>query len=319
MLAGRAGWLNSPGSTDMASPAWLADLFAGAMLLTAGYCASRLILARAQRRPAERDIDLAHVLMGLAMAGMLVPRLTLLDGRSLWDTTWWASGWAMVFGGFATWFGWRIGRFYRSAGRLTPASAHHLPHLVMSGAMVYMLVAVSRPALGSGPGGGAAGAMGMGSATAGGIRFPLLAILLAQFMAAYVMWAADRLPALAPVHAWRASLVAAATPEPSPAATPGRSPASLLTATTPEPRPAATPGQSPADWPAGPQPALAPPAGIKPVLAPPASAQPAAPGRARSLLEAAPRAGHPPLSPRLAACCNIAMGIVMGYMLVIML
>jgi hypothetical protein len=277
----------------MASPAWLADLFAGAMLLTAGYCASRLILARARRRPAERDIDLAHVLMGLAMAGMLVPRLTLLDGRSLWDTTWWASGWAMVFGGFAVWFGWRVGQFYRSAGRLTPAGAHHLPHLVMSGAMVYMLVAVSRPALGGGLGGGAAGAMGMGTATPGGIRFPLLAILLAQFMAAYVMWAADRLPALAPVHAWQASLAAAATPEPSPTAALGR---------------------APAGWPAGTQ-----PPGTQPGLASPASAQPAGPGRARSPRGAAQRAGQPPLSPRLAACCNIAMGIVMGYMLVIML
>ena len=34
--------------------------FASAMLLTAGYCASRLILARVQQRPAERDIDLVH-------------------------------------------------------------------------------------------------------------------------------------------------------------------------------------------------------------------------------------------------------------------
>ena len=97
----------------------------------------------------------------------------------------------------------------------------------MAGAMVYMLVAVSRPALAGGTDGGPAGTLGMGSAAAGGIRFPLLAILLAQFMAAYVMWAADRLPALAPVRAWRASSVplAAATPGPSPAGTTGPSPA----------------------------------------------------------------------------------------------
>ena len=97
----------------------------------------------------------------------------------------------------------------------------------MSGAMVYMLVAVSRPALAGGTGGGPADAMGIGTAAASGIRFPLLAIFLAQFMAAYVMWAADRLPALAPVRAWRASPVplAAATPEPSPAGAAGPSPA----------------------------------------------------------------------------------------------
>ncbi len=275
----------------MASPAWLADLFASAMLLTAGYCASRLILARVQQRPAERDIDLVHVLMGLAMAGMLVPGLTLLGGRSLWDAAWWTSGWAMVFGGFAVWFGWRIGRFYRSAGRLTPASAHHLPHLVMSGAMVYMLVAVSRPALAGGTGGGPADAMGIGTAAAGGIRFPLLAILLAQFMAAYVMWAADRLPALAPVRAWRASPVP-------------------LAAATPEPSPAGAAGPSPARQPTGPPLAGAPPS---------AGAQPAGLGLAGSTPWPGQPGGRAPLSPRLAACCNIAMGIVMGYMLVIML
>jgi Domain of unknown function (DUF5134) len=279
----------------MASPAWLADLFASAMLLMAGYCASRLILARAQQRPAERDIDLVHVLMGLAMAGMLVPGLTLLGGRSLWDTAWWTSGWATVFGGFAVWFGWRIGRFYRAAGRLTPASAHHLPHLVMSGAMVYMLVAVSRPALAGGTGGGPADAIGMGSTAAGGIRFPLLAILLAQFMAAYVMWAADRLPALAPVRAWRASPVtlAAATPEPSPAGATGPSPAR---------QPAGTLLAGPP--PAGAQLAGLGSAGLGPAGSSPPPAQPG---------------GRAPLSPRLAACCNIAMGVVMGYMLVIML
>ena len=278
----------------MASPAWLADLFASAMLLMAGYCASRLILARVQQRPAERDIDLVHVLMGLAMAGMLVPGITLLGGRSLWDAAWWTSGWAMVFGGFAVWFGWRIGRFYRSAGRLTPASAHHLPHLMMSGAMVYMLVAVSRPALAGGTGRSAADAMGVGTAAAGGIRFPLLAILLAQFMAAYVMWAADRLPALAPVRAWRASPVplAAATPEPSPADAAGPSPARQPTGL---PMAGAPPSSG------------AQPAGLGLAGSTPQPGQPGQPG------------GRAPLSPRLAACCNIAMGIVMGYMLVIML
>jgi hypothetical protein len=197
----------------------------------------------------------------------------------------------MVFGGFAVWFGWRIGRFYRSAGRLTPASAHHLPHLVMSGAMVYMLVAVSRPALAGGTGGGAADAMGMGTAAASGIRFPLLAILLAQFMAAYVMWAADRLPALAPVRAWRASPVP-------------------LAAATPEPSPAGAAGPSPARRPTGPPLAGAPPS---------AGAQPAGLGLAGSSPWPGQPGGRAPLSPRLAACCNIAMGIVMGYMLVIML
>ena len=29
-----------------------------------------------------------------------------------------------------------------------------------------------------------------------------------------------------------------------------------------------------------------------------------------------PGPGHPPMSPRLAACCEIAMGVTMGYMLI---
>jgi len=247
----------------MAGPAWLASLFAGVMLLTAGYCASRLVLARVQQRPTERDIDLVHILMGVAMAGMLAPRLAVLGGRSLWHASWWTSGWAIVFGAFAVWFGWRIRRRYGSAARPAIAGAHHLPHLVMSGAMVYMLVAASGPAMG---GGAAAvrGDLAMSGPAVPGVHFPLLAVILAQFMAGYVMWAADRLPALAPVRARQA----------------------------------------------GP----APPAAVIPS----AAFQPAGPA-ARPAPVPAPGRRHPPLSPRLAACCNIAMGIVMGYMLVIML
>ena len=66
----------------MAGPAWLADSFAALMLLTALYCAARLVLARTRRRPTERDVDLVHVLMGVAMAGLLAPRVLLLAGAA---------------------------------------------------------------------------------------------------------------------------------------------------------------------------------------------------------------------------------------------
>jgi Domain of unknown function (DUF5134) len=157
----------------------------------------------------------------------------------------------------------------RSAGRLSPAAAHHVPHLVMSGAMVYMLAVAPGPAPASGAGGaggpaGAGGVMGPGGAAAGGAHSPLLAVLLATFLASYVMWAAGRLPALAPVRAWRVSpdRLAAASPQPS----------------------------------------LAVPAAGPPTASPAAVPPPS-----------------PPLSLRLAACCNIAMGVVMGYMLIVML
>jgi hypothetical protein len=59
----------------------------------------------------------------------------------------------------------------------------------------------------------------MPAAAGSTVHFPLLALILAQFMVGYVMWTADRLPALARVRAWRPSpaALAAATPGPVPA------------------------------------------------------------------------------------------------------
>jgi hypothetical protein len=67
------------------------------MLLTALYCAARLVLARTRRRPAERDVDLVHVLMGVAMAGMLAPGALLLAGLArvrAWRAAAAGAGWA---------------------------------------------------------------------------------------------------------------------------------------------------------------------------------------------------------------------------------
>lgn len=247
----------------MAGPAWLAGSFAALMLLTALYCATRLVLARTQRRPAEQDVDLTHVLMGVAMAGMLAPGAVLLPSLAQPGGAIWAGAWSLVFGVTAAWFAGRIAAFYRATGRLRPVGSHHLPHLIMSGTMVYMLATVARP----------------GRLSGTTVHFPLLALILAQFMVGYVMWTADRLPALARVRAWR----------PSPAA---------LAAATPDPVPA--------------------PAGA--VLAagyPPQAAQ--AGGPATAARSSPPVAPSPPLSPRLASCCNIVMGLVMGYMLIISL
>jgi Domain of unknown function (DUF5134) len=255
----------------MAGPAWLADSFAALMLLTALYCAARLVLARTQRRPAEQDVDLVHVLMGVAMAGMLAPRALLLAGLAQPGGALWAVTWSLVFGVATVWFAARIALSYRATGRLRPAGSHHLPHLIMSGTMVYMLAVVARPAELSGA--GAAAAAGPA------VHFPLLALILAQFMVGYVMWSADRLPALARVRAWR----------PAPA---------VLAAATPDPVAAL------ASYPAG-GPASTPLASPSPTSPSPASASQAA--------------VSPPLSLRLASCCNIVMGLVMGYMLIISL
>jgi Domain of unknown function (DUF5134) len=176
-------------------PPWLAGILAAIMIATAGYCATRLIIARAHRRRDERDVDLVHTVMGVAMAGMLVSWLNPLpDGV-----------WAVMFGAGTGWFGWRAWRTRRGRQGRTDVSdidqaphRHHVPHLVMCGAMVYMLVAAGAVTS------AASTAMTMGGPGAAG-RFPLLALVLAVFMVGYVMWQADRLPALARASTLRAA------------------------------------------------------------------------------------------------------------------
>jgi hypothetical protein len=241
----------------VAGRSWLADLLAVIMIVTAVYCASRLIVAAAQRRATEHDVDLVHVVMGVAMAGMLVPRINPL----------WTSAWAVVFGAATAWFGWRVLRGYRLTRPDRFARAHHVPHLVMSGAMVYMLSAASRPGWGAASPGTA-----MGASAAGGARFPLAALVLAIFMVGYVVWVGDRLPALAPVRAWVATPAMAAA---------------MATAAG-----LGAPGLHAS----GPQ----------------VAAAEEAPARGGAALRA-------PVSPRLAACCEIVMGLTMGYMLILML
>jgi hypothetical protein len=204
----------------MSGPAWIADALAVVMIATAVYCVSRIATARRWRRPTEYDVDGVHVVMGVAMAGMLVPRLSLVGGGA----------WAVVFGGAATWFGAQTVRGYRRRRREN-RSAHHVPPLLASGAMLYMVLAL--PAAGAA--GGRAG-LSMGAGTGAG--FPALALVLALALIGYVIWTTDRLTSLAPV-AVTGTQVRAVT--------------------------------------------------------------------------------GPPMSLRLAACCDIVMGLTMGYMLILML
>lgn len=238
----------------MSGPFWLAGILAALMLATAAYCATRLIIARTHRRRDERDVDLVHTVMGVAMAGMLVSWLNPLpDGV-----------WAVVFGAGTGWFGWRAWRGRRGRAEVTasgqPPHRHHVPHLVMCGAMVYMLLAAGAVATTTHPG------IAMGGPAAAG-HFPLLALVLAVFMVGYVMWQADRLPALAQASTERPG-------SPVPVTT-------LALRTTADAKPASQPAAT------RPDPAPSP----------------------------APRV----LSPRLAACCQIAMAATMGYMLILLL
>ena len=255
----------------MAGPSWLTGTLATIMILTSGYCASRLAAARRWRRPTEFDVDTMHTVMGVAMAGMLVPRLNLLGYGS----------WEVVFAAAMGWFGWQIIGAYRgrpanahpSPGEHRPADAHHssgedrpahhAPHLLGCGAMLYMyLVAgAARTATGT-PG------MAAGGTSAGTIHSPGLALPIAVALLGYVIWTTDRLTAL-PAVAALASASASSAARTSARVTGTGLTGTVLTGT---------------------------------VLTGGADRRPG-PGR-------------PPMSPRLAACCEIAMGVTMGYMLI---
>ena len=257
----------------MTGPSWVAGPLAVVMIGTAAYCVSRLAAAWRWRRPAEYDVDGVHAFMGVAMAGMLVPRLNPFG----------AGGWEVIFGVTAAWFGAQAVREYlrQRAGRHRAGHRvqhpHYLHHLLASGAMLYMLgyaagapgTAMAGPAM--------AGMPGTPGAAAG---LPSLTLGLALALFAGVIWAVDRL------LAWPA-------------------PAAGLEA------------GNPAEVPVDGNPAAAAVAGD------PATGLGA--GNPAAGLAAAVAAGNPaaqaraPMSPRLAACCEIVMGLAMSYMLITML
>lgn len=168
----------------MAGLPWLADPLAALMLLTSAYCVSRLTLSWRQHRPTDRQVDGVHVLMGVAMAGMLVPSLRVLR----------ASGWEVIFGASAALFGWRMISAVRASARSGRHSGHHLQHVLACGAMVYMLAAATTAK--AVPGGSAIGGMAGGAA-----HFPTLAFVLALVLFGYVVWTADRISSLPPAGA----------------------------------------------------------------------------------------------------------------------
>ena len=172
----------------MAGPTWLTGLLAAVMLTAAAYNATRLFAAFRWGRAAELDADGVHVVMGVAMAGMLAPALSFAPARL----------WQAVFAAAGTWFAWQYVRTRRGA-RLGPwRCPHPLPHLIECAAMVLML---ALPAAVASTGATAAtGMSGMSAVTGPAARFSPLTLLLALFMVGYVMWLGNNLTALAPAR-----------------------------------------------------------------------------------------------------------------------
>jgi Domain of unknown function (DUF5134) len=175
----------------MMGPSWIPDTFAAIMLAVAVVSATRLAVAGAARRwlTVDADADGAHLLMAIAMAGMLAANLRTLP----------AGVWEPVFGVLTAWFVWRVAVEARGQdARAWPRSCH-APHLVHSVAMLYMFLAL-RTATGSGGGVG-----GMSGATGQVLAQPTLALVLALLLAGYTVRDVDRLTA--PAAGWLAQPV----------------------------------------------------------------------------------------------------------------
>jgi hypothetical protein len=188
----------------MGAPVWLTGSFAALMLTVATYCAGRLAVARRWQRPTELDTDAGHVLMGLAMAGMLVARLRLLP----------AATWEAVFAAGAAWFAWQLVKSRRRTAAPSWQCLHPAPHLVQCAAMLYMFFAA--PPL-------AARVATAGMATPTPSRSSVLALLMALFMVAYTVRVADHLPLHTPAPVAAPAPALAPVPVPALAMSPASS------------------------------------------------------------------------------------------------
>lgn len=159
------------------TPAWILDLLAAVMLAVAALSAARLVTGRPWRRGSVLiDTDVSHLLMGIAMAGMLTSRLTTLPGGA----------WEAIFGGLIAWFAFRVTLDARVSGVRALAGGHCAPHLVHSAAMLYMFLAL-------GPGPSAAGMDGMSGAGAMTLSHPTLAFAFTLALIGYTVWDLDQL------------------------------------------------------------------------------------------------------------------------------
>ncbi|HYZ54880.1 MAG TPA: DUF5134 domain-containing protein [Streptosporangiaceae bacterium] len=277
----------------MTIPGWILDIFAAVMLLVAVVSAARLIVSRSLRGgdvDADIDvIDVAHLLMGIAMAGMLTAGLsTLPDGA-----------WEVIFGVLTAWFAWRVYQETRASGARVLVRGCHAPHLVHSAAMVYMLLALTAPTAAS----GGPGMSGMGGASGSAmqtLRLPTLALLFALLLAGYAVRDLDLLsgPAADKRYNLAGTGIAPAGAALATASALAAAPSTAVTAAGPV---TAGGGQGPAAWPE--------PAETEPAASGSRGASGGGPGAARRLA----------LAPGLETGCRIAMGVTMAFMLIIMI
>ena len=105
------------------TPMWLTQSFALLMLVVAGYCVLRIAVSLFIKEPSGWDVDLAHALMGVSMAGMFEPSVAF--GSALF--------WRVIFSILTLWFLARSLQAMRDYGA-------HLSHFVIHALMSFVMV-----------------------------------------------------------------------------------------------------------------------------------------------------------------------------------
>lgn len=161
------------------TPPWILDVFAAAMLAVAAVSAARVAAARPWRPGRSADcIDIAHLLLGIAMSGMLTASLRTIP----------VGAWESVFSVMSVWLVFRAVRVVRAGGVRALPGTHCAPCVLHCAAMLYMFLALAAPAAASG-----GGMAGMGAT--GQPRYPALALAFALLLVGYTVWDLDRLSA----------------------------------------------------------------------------------------------------------------------------
>lgn len=180
--------------SSMIGPHWLAAIFGVLMLASTVYAIIRIVVSVVSRKATDYSIEICHGLMGLSMAGMLIPGLGIVQPGA--STIVWIILSALV----TVWF------IVSAVSDLVVAHPervdhvrrlHHLPHIVLSGAMVYMLAAMAMMGTSShGPMSGSS-AMSMHMTMNSLVPGATLDLVLALFMFGYTVLLIDRLPFVA--------------------------------------------------------------------------------------------------------------------------
>jgi hypothetical protein len=145
----------------MGTPSWLYYLFGVLMLAVAGYGSALLLVSVPTRQVSGRDVDIAHIFMGVSMAGMFVAH--------------WAFGpsgfWELVFAILLVWF---LVRSLQSIQRF----GLHLPHEGIHAAMSFAMLLMYWYPMGSAP--GSSMEMAMSASSSATKLDPGLGLLLAM-------------------------------------------------------------------------------------------------------------------------------------------